>query len=201
LIVSLTLTGFIVFRNPEFGKGKKLIPANLNITPPLRLLDFTQNHTLKFTAPFSVWVFNHALIDISIENIQVTAHLLDNNNNVVPNFEVTGKTGQLYFKASTNSSFESAFQGTLNFTIATIRKDFIQGVFQQCLNSTKIMKARYHAKIFMNLLTTFGIYPEKDGETVIDCPDFANTGLLSEKLANTRFPRLAARIANKLNIK
>jgi hypothetical protein len=199
LIISiLTLTGLIVLRKPQFGR-EKVKPTNLAISPSLlRLQMLSTKYTSTFNVPISAWFFNHALIDISIDNIEITAHLIDDNNRRVPNIEVTGEIGPLNFKASTNTSFKRIFRGSLNFTVVSIKKDFISGIFNQCSNDSQLMKAGYKARISIFPLSLFGIFPVKHGVTMTHCPEFATSGFFAGKGGigngsenNPQFPRLA----------
>jgi hypothetical protein len=167
----------MVIRVPEIGKGKRLIQSGFIVTPRLaQRLD--TNYTSTFISPFTIWIYNHALIDFSVENIETTVSLLDKNDYPIPNFEITGETGQLHFNASTNTTIDKNFRGMFNFTLGSLRKDFSTRIFTKCLSGPKVMKAAYKARLSIHYLSMMGIYPVIHGTFLIDCPDFAS-GLVS----------------------
>jgi hypothetical protein len=183
-IFIITLIGLTIQRAPEFGEGKRQMPNNVEISPELDLLNFNNNYSMTFDVPINFWVFNHALLDIHVSNVEIKANLLDEYQKPHPDFKITGESGLLVFKATTNNSISLTIQGEFNFNLGSIRKHF-----KGCQSDLKGVSFHYDAKISMKPLTWFGIRPVKSGAVVMPCPDFLNNGLLGgiEKLGENGF--------------
>lgn len=134
-------------------------------------------NNINMTLLVDAFVFSGMYIDVTVNDIQIKAQLLNEQNQKIPNFEMLAITGPLVFTRGTNNSFTGPFMGIYNVTGQTVTNDpVLAHLVSRCTTGIPL-KIEYSIQVYSTPLEFFKVVPVKTGTLTTACPSEAVTAM------------------------